>query len=428
MGSMSRRQFLGVLAGTVATVGFGASAAGAVENIVRLRPSTLPIGSQLLDAHAHPDNLGMAFNPDGSPLCPSLTNVDLDNTLAKLTALGLNGSSFAAIGDLPLQSNAFVIDFDDLKAQLNCVLAMERAGKLRIVRRVSDIPSATIFSRFVPGAVLSVEGAAPLGMGLPTFDGLHDPDYDPAAEPALDVKAEIRARVTALFNMGVRLVTLMHYRENNIGSTLSGSHDWRHWLRLTKLGEALVERMFELGMIVDVAHASRQALEDVAGLARLRGKPIIDSHVSLSYEETLTANTPSKRLRPWDEMEMIAATGGVVCTWPLKVTIPANEFHGEIPRTTIRHWAEENYLLKKRLGFRHIGLGTDGCGLVGPNVAMVDDWHGILNLVDLADEMRKVGFNNTELAAYMGGNLLRVMWQNRLGGWGLPNQNFQSIW
>jgi microsomal dipeptidase-like Zn-dependent dipeptidase len=408
MGSMSRRRFLGVLAGACAAVGFGGNLAAAKEDIIRMGRSPLPVGIPLLDAHAHPDNLGIRYDANHSPMCSDLSQTgNLDNTVAKMMKLGMNASSFAAIGDLPLSNNVWTIDFDNLTAQLNCVLAMEQAGRVRIVRRASDIPRVPVVPGFVPGAILSVEGAAPLGMGLPTFSMLNDPDYDPAAELSLEVKQAITAKVDALYSVGVRLITLMHYRDNNIGSTLASQSAWRRWLRLTKLGEALVERMFELGIVVDAAHASKQALEEITTLARSWGKPVIDSHVSVSYEETLTADTPSKRLRPWDEMESIAATGGVVCTWPLKITPESSQ--DKITRETISDWAEENYLLKGRLGFEHIGLGTDGCGLSGPDVTLVEGWSSILNVMDLAVAMREVGFKPHELAAYMGGNLLRVL-------------------
>jgi microsomal dipeptidase-like Zn-dependent dipeptidase len=102
-------------------------------------------------------------------------------------------------------------------------------------------------------------------------------------------------------------------------------------------------------------------------------------------------------------MEMIAATGGIICTWPLKWV--REDGSG---RLTIDDWAEENYAMKERLGIEHIGLGTDGGGVLPE---MVEGYKSILDLPKLVDAMGEVGFKRSEIAAYMGGNLFRVIKQ-----------------
>jgi microsomal dipeptidase-like Zn-dependent dipeptidase len=75
---------------------------------------------------------------------------------------------------------------------------------------------------------------------------------------------------------------------------------------------------------------------------------------------------------------------------------------------TIDDWAEENYAMKERLGIEHIGLGTDGGGVLPE---MVEGYKSILDLPKLVDAMGEVGFKRSEIAAYMGGNLFRVIKQ-----------------
>jgi microsomal dipeptidase-like Zn-dependent dipeptidase len=186
----------------------------------------------------------------------------------------------------------------------------------------------------------------------------------------------------------------MHYRINDIGDIMTASSNGG----LTDIGQQMVERMMELGIIVDVAHAHFNTLQGIAEIARVNGVPIIDSHTSLTHRANPYGTT---RLRTFEEMEMVAETGGVICTWPLKWV--RDDGSG---RLTLYDWAEENYEMKERIGSRHIGLGTDGGGVLP---AMVDGYESILDLPKLVEAMDEVGFKRKEIAAYMGGNVYRVL-------------------
>jgi microsomal dipeptidase-like Zn-dependent dipeptidase len=99
-------------------------------------------------------------------------------------------------------------------------------------------------------------------------------------------------------------------------------------------------------------------------------------------------------------MELVAKTGGVVCTWPLGYT------RGATIRVTFLDWAKEILEMKKRLGMEHVGLGTDGGGgLPG----FIEGYRDICDLIKLVQDMQEVGFSNDEISAYMGGNFLRVL-------------------
>lgn len=102
-------------------------------------------------------------------------------------------------------------------------------------------------------------------------------------------------------------------------------------------------------------------------------------------------------------MELVANTGGVICTWPLSYA------RVDAPRTTLRHWAEEIVEIKKRLGIEHVGLGTDGGGNLPQKVK---GWKSILSLPRLIEAMRKAGLSQDDIAAYVGGNFLRVLKQS----------------
>jgi membrane dipeptidase len=148
--------------------------------------------------------------------------------------------------------------------------------------------------------------------------------------------------------------------------------------------------MQKLRIVVDVAHASTATLKDAAAMT---AKSLIDSHTS-PYPKANPAGPT--RLRTWAEMELIAQTGGVVCLWPLATNT----------RQTFADWAAEILAMKQNLGIEHVGLGTDGGGGLP---AMVTGYTGISDLGSLADAMLNAGLTKKDLAAFFGGNLLRVL-------------------
>ena len=98
-------------------------------------------------------------------------------------------------------------------------------------------------------------------------------------------------------------------------------------------------------------------------------------------------------------MEIVAKTGGVVCTWPLADNARSK-------RETFRDWAREIGEMKKRIGMEHVGLGTDGGGGLPK---FIDGWRDVRDLVHLVGAMQEEGFTRREISAYMGGNFRRVL-------------------
>ncbi|HLC25145.1 MAG TPA: membrane dipeptidase [bacterium] len=325
------------------------------ESVPGKKGKSLPEGMLVIDAHAHPDQ----FYYLGAP-----GRIDRSSTLEQIGALGMNASSFAALGD---ESN-----FNFVLHQLDYVLRLESRGKVKVVRSFQDLPYDVEQERFVPGAILALESGHAL-------DG---------PQTALD-------RLDAAYQKGVRMLTLIHKRDNQLGQSMD-IHVYGDGTGLSGLGRQVVERMISLGMIIDVAHAHFATLKDITDIAIAHSVPVVDSHTSLI---PAPARVPTRR-RTWQEMEMVARTGGVICTWPLKVST------GAYKRTTIRDWAEENLATAKRIGNEHVGLGTDGGGLLPERVEGYDN---ILDLPKLIDAMSRAGFPRGEIDNYMGKNFFRVI-------------------
>ena len=269
----------------------------------------LPPGLLVIDAHAHPDQF-YYLGPEPKPQAWIDEFGDESSTLKKIRNLRMHGSSFAAIGDST---------FADVLIQVDRVINLEEQGKIKIVRSSEDLPDGGPRGGFIPRAILSLEGTTALGA-----------DFD-----------TVSANLDILYDRGVRMITLMHKADNQFGEAMLSDRKVTTGNGLTVLGGQVVERMMDLGIVVDVAHAHYATLEDIAEIAGAKGIPLIDSHTSLSPCEEFCGG----RLRTWEEMEMVTATGGVICTWPLKW-----ERSDGSGRLTIRDWAEENYEMKERLG------------------------------------------------------------------------------
>ena len=320
---------------------------------------------RVMDAHAHPDRL----LPPGR----SASWIDKSSSLEAIKALGMAASAFAAVGDQVARSQGRIkgSEFENTLAQLEWWMKeLVRPGKVKLVLKSSDIPEGSDLNR-PPGAILAIEGGDPL-------EGRPD-------------------RVEEFYRLGVRMITLVHYRNNELGDIM---RPWRldpgpmhHGL--TPAGRKVVERMQALGILVDVAHAHSKTLAQVA---EMTAKPLIDSHTSPC---ALTDPGKCRRFRTWQDMELVARTGGVICTWPL-----AYEKPGLGVRKTFHDWAREIREMKTRLGMDHVGLGTDGGGHLP---RLIEGYRDVRDLVHLIRAMEEIGFSTEEIGAYMGGNFFRVL-------------------
>ena len=306
-------------------------------------------GMMIIDAHSHPDEFFSTRSPK-----------DMSSSMSSMKQLGMSASVFSAIGDK--NRNSWEESFYGIMRQLSSAMDFVESGKARLILKASDIAKPTGPEGAV-GCILGIEGANPLQGDLKHFD--------------------------EVYRYGVRVITLGHYLVNDFTDIMTAAP--KHG-GLSPLGKNTVKKMDALGIVIDVAHASHNALRDIAGISN---RPIIDSHTSVCHNNTL----PCSRFRTWSEMELVAKTGGVVCTWPLASR------KGDYRRETFLDWAKEIVEIKKRLGIEHVGLGTDGGGHLP---FLVQGYEDVRDLKKLAFAMTEAGLSKDDIAAYMGGNFYRV--------------------
>jgi len=232
------------------------------------------------------------------------------------------------------------------------------------------------------------------------------------------------------YGKGVRYVTLCHSSNNDLcdSSTDSLEHGG-----LSPLGEEVVRKMNDLGMLVDISHASDNTFDDVIGLSRA---PIIASH---SCARALCDNPRNLS----DEMLLkLKENGGVIqlCILSAYVKTPAPNPQRDSARAAVREkhgnyyemqddsareafladWYAVNREYPEELvtvsdavdhidhivdfiGIDHVGIGTDFDG--GGGLA---DCFDVSQMGNITLELVRRGYTASEIKKIWGGNLTRV--------------------
>jgi microsomal dipeptidase-like Zn-dependent dipeptidase len=146
--------------------------------------------------------------------------------------------------------------------------------------------------------------------------------------------------------------------------------------------------MEEKMMIVDLAHASSRAIDDVLAIAT---RPLVVSHTGVKGTCNNTRNLSD------EQVKRIAQTGGVIGIgfWETAVC--------GVDARAIAHAIRYAVNLA---GVEHIGLGSDFDGAVRTPFDAA-------NIIQLTDALLAEGFSENEIAMIMGGNVLRLL-QERL--------------
>jgi len=197
---------------------------------------------------------------------------------------------------------------------------------------------------------------------------------------------------------GVRVVTIVHLSDNRLGRTCM---PWQQFVArwvpvgrrgvdgLTGLGRAVVQRMQQLGMLVDVAHCDRRTLLDTVEVAEA---PVASTHTGA---RALQPEFP--RFLSDEELRAIASTGGVVGLWPYFSRGRGVPDMGELV-------AHARYIADL-VGVEHLCLGTDMNGVPGTAAG----YRGERDVPAVAQALKDSGFAPAEVAAVMGANAARVL-------------------
>jgi len=207
-----------------------------------------------------------------------------------------------------------------------------------------------------PHVVLSVEGASFLDDGIEGLEAAH--------------------------KAGVRHIQLVHFVRNTIGDfqTEAPQHGG-----LTDFGRKVVEECNRLGILVDLAHATRPTVDQALAVAKA---PLVWSHSSIT--KSVRANARAQwmmRQLGLDQAKQIAAKGGVVGLWGLRSDVGA----------TPESYGDRIIEMAGWLGDDHVGFGTDMNAVANSPVASYRDLRRVVRYLErkiAADRVRKIAIGN----------------------------------
>ena len=345
--SLNRRQFTALMASAGMLPGGRAEAVELSSAANEVLQTTITV-----DAHSHAR--GLVF---GAEMNDSLANGMREGMLSAVClahvpdgpVIGRNAAGVLGLVRTPAPGDLY-------KAHLGRLDWMDRFSSGYGVRRVTTLAELTdAKAKGEPAIIQDIEGC----------------DF-------LDGKLE---RLKEAHRRGVRVIQLVHYIPNDIGDFQTGPvvHNG-----LTEFGAGVIRELNQLGVLVDVAHATEPM---VRGAVKAASKPLLLSHTALQGSKA-QGNSPlaGRQISP-DHARMVADTGGVVGLW---------HFFPSIER-----YVDGIKEMVDVVGVDHVGVGTDQQTVPG----VIQDYarHG-----SLANDMLKSGFSAEETAKILGGNFVRI--------------------
>ncbi len=205
---------------------------------------------------------------------------------------------------------------------------------------------------------------------------------------------------------------------------------------LTDFGKQVVQRMNELGMMIDLSHVGEQTFWDAINTTT---KPVIVSH-SNAY-----ALCPIFRNLKDDQIKAVAKNGGVIdlnfysgfidSTFKKKeakfvlahaqeldalkkqgmvqeyaLSVLADKYASEVKsnRPPLSALMDHMDYIVKLAGIDHVGIGSDFDGIT----SQPQDLDGVLDYPNLTKAMLERGYSKKDINKVLGGNLLRVLKAN----------------
>ena len=246
----------------------------------------------------------------------------------------------------------------------------------------------------------------------------------------------------ALYVRGVRYMTLTWNNSTSWATSAADETtkgDSLPHKGLTDLGKKIVQRMNELGMLIDISHNGEQTFWDVIKLTK---KPIIASHSSV------WAFCHHRRNLKDDQIKAIAKNGGVIhlnfyagfldSTYEKKAMqllakhkpeIDSLVAHGTQPDyagiMTMEKYKEETNAIRpplsllldhldyivKLVGVDFVGLGSDFDGIE----AAPKELNGVQDFPLITKALLDRGYSKKDIRKILGENFLRVFKANQLG-------------
>ena len=217
----------------------------------------------------------------------------------------------------------------------------------------------------------------------------------PAVENGHSIGEDISV-LAQFHDRGACYMTLTHNGHNALADSSNPRQDLQDGPTLhgglSALGREAIGEMNRLGMLVDVSHVSKQSMLQAAELS---ATPVIATH------SCIHALCPVPRNLDDEQLDTLRATGGVI-----QITAVASFLkpQGRSDAVSVSDYVDHLDYAVRRCGVEHVGISSDfdgGGTLVG--------WRDASESANLTAELARRGYDASEIAAFWGGNFLRLL-------------------
>jgi len=258
------------------------------------------------------------------------------------------------------------------------------------------------------------------------------------------------ARVKEFYDRGARYLSLTHNGHNQLADSQTGERDGWKWNGLSPLGKQVVGELNRLGIMVDVSHASKQSMMQMAALSRA---PIIASHSAPRALCDVSRNMDDEQLlalkRTGGVIQVFAYSSSIKTTRPdsperaaalaaarkehnlpeptgpgqrarfqaaltqlsadqraeyEKQLAEIDQQHPGDPPANLKDFVDHIDYAVRLIGIDHVGIASDfdgGGGVIG--------WNDASETFNVTLELVRRGYTEQQIEKLWGGNLLRVM-------------------
>ncbi len=217
----------------------------------------------------------------------------------------------------------------------------------------------------------------------------------PAVENGHACAAE-PGRLARFRELGARYLTLSHNGHNALCDSSNPRADLGDAAEehggLSALGRQAIAELNRLGMVIDIAHVSKKAMLQAAGLSRT---PVMSTH------SCIKALCDNARNLDDEQLDALRDVGGVVQITAVPSFLRAGKKADEV---TVGDYVDHLDYAVRRIGLAHVGISSDfdgGGGFAG--------WRDASESANLTAELVRRGYGAEDIAALWGGNFLRVL-------------------
>ena len=217
----------------------------------------------------------------------------------------------------------------------------------------------------------------------------------PAVENGFAIGGDL-SRLARFRAAGARYLTLTHNGHNALADSAAPRSDLgdvpAEHEGLSGFGREVIAMLNRLGMLADIAHASRDTMLQAAAVSRT---PVVSTH------SCIRALCDHPRNLDDEQLDVLRDVGGVVQVTAVSAFLKKDAKPEDV---TVADFADHIDYAVRRIGVEHVGISSDFDG-----GGWFKGWGDASESPNLTAELMRRGYGRPELERLWGGNFLRVL-------------------